>query len=661
MTEYIKNIASVNSETIETLIKQGCIAEDWNNVFIENSDISRIKDVTFYGNVYINNLNGYVQHHRGVRFIASIVRAVLIDTIIDGNVYINNVQRFISNYKICDGVIIESVGAIYIENETTFGNGFPVSTIIEGGSRSVKIYNRLDSHTAYIMALYRHNTKLQENLNLLIDNYVESKKRTYGTIKNNARIVNAKIIVNTHIDPYTVIENTDEIRNTTIISTKECPSYIGTSVIIKDSILLKGAHIVDNTIVVKSFIGEGTKLARQFSCEGSLLFANCEGEHGEVFSVFAGPYTVTHHKSTLLIASHFSFFNAGSGTNQSNHMYKLGPSHQGHTERGCKAASNSYILWPSYVAAFTTILGAHYNNVDASEFPFSYLTEYSFKETRLIPALNLFGVGLCRDEIKWQTRDRRVGEKKDQIIFDVFSPYTVLKMIYTEILLQKIKKTDNKSEKHEGFIEYKKMLLKESSLDKYACRYTLAIDIYLYNTLLQKIKDFSNFDEIKNYLNKDTNKVYNEWVDIAGLIAPKDKINDVVKKIESGKIKKIKEISSYWRSIYDEYRLDEWAWVVNTFNNRFNINLKNIDNKALINILACHKKSIYEALDMFNHDVEKEFDSSKQISFGVDNIENREADFEAVRGSIESNNFVLQYRDEMMNKIAVIENILKFI
>ncbi len=232
------------------------------------------------------------------------------------------IQRFISNYIIHDGVIIENVGAIYIENETSFGNGTKVSTIIEGGHRSVKIFNRLDSHTAYIYALYRHNKKLQSNLEELIENYTKEKTKKYGKIKSNAHIVNARLVINTHVDPYTKIENADEIRNTTIISTKECPTYIGTSVIIKDSIILKGAKVIDNSIVVQAFVGEGTKLARQFSCEGSLLFANCEGEHGEVFSVYAGPYTVTHHKSTLLIASHFSFFNAGSGTNQSNHMNK---------------------------------------------------------------------------------------------------------------------------------------------------------------------------------------------------------------------------------------------------------------------------------------------------------------------------------------------------
>ena len=47
----------------------------------------------------------------------------------------------------------------------------------------------------------------------------------------------------------------------------------------------------------------------------------------------------------------------GSGSNQSNHMYKLGPIHQGAMERGAKTTSDSYILWPARVGAFSLVMG----------------------------------------------------------------------------------------------------------------------------------------------------------------------------------------------------------------------------------------------------------------------------------------------------------------
>src|SRR5690606_41712093 len=94
-----------------------------------------------------------------------------------------------------------------------------------------------------------------------------------------------------------------------------------------------GSIITDMSMVTNCFVGQGTVLGKQYSAETSVFFANCQGFHGEACSIFAGPYTVSHHKSTLLIAGYYSFLNAGSGSNQSNHMYKLGPIHQGVLEQ----------------------------------------------------------------------------------------------------------------------------------------------------------------------------------------------------------------------------------------------------------------------------------------------------------------------------------------
>ena len=118
----------------------------------------------------------------------------------------------------------------------------------------------------------------------------------------------------------------------------------------------------------------------------SLFFSNCQGENGEACAIFAGPFTVTHHKSTLLIAGMFSFMNAGSGSNQSNHMYKLGPIHQGTMERGAKTTSDSYILWPARVGAFSLVMGRHVNHADTSNLPFSYLIEQR-NTTYLVPGV----------------------------------------------------------------------------------------------------------------------------------------------------------------------------------------------------------------------------------------------------------------------------------
>lgn len=652
-----KDFRNLTSEEINFLKSQGCSSQSWEKILIKNVDLSRIKDVQFHGKIKINSLNGMVKYHKKVKLLASINRATLINVYINGNVYINNVGRFIENYKIENGVIIENAGSIYMEGKSSFGNGVETSPIMEGNGRSVKIFYRLNSHIAYLVSMYRHEKIMREKINSMIDEYTKQKTRRFGKIKKYAKIINARLIKNSLIDPYATIENTDEINNTTVISTKECPSYIGTSVILTDSIVLKGAHIVDGTVIKKAFIGEGVKLGRQFSCEDSLLFANCEGEHGEMFSIFAGPYTVTHHKATLLIASHFSFFNAGSGTNQSNHMYKLGPYHHGFMERGCKTGSNSYILWPSHIGAFSTVIGAHYDNVDTSDFPFSYITEHGYHQTRLIPALNLFGVGLSRDENKWRERDRRKGDKKDLIIFNVFSPYTVSKMINSEKILEEIKNERNNN--NGDFFTYKNMIIKISSLDKYSKRYSIAIDLYLHNKILSYIENSKNVDEIIKNLNYDENSIFEKWVDIGGLICAKQRIDNIIKDLENDKIRDVKSLTERFEDIYNLYLEDEKSWVMNTIKSRYNI--KDIDKETIKKLLINHISLLEEAYNIFYKDVEKEYDASKMVSSGIDDKSIMEKDFEAVRGTVNDNTFVIKYKKDMENKIESINNIINIL
>ena len=168
---------------------------------------------------------------------------------------------------------------------------------------------------------------------------------------------------------------------------------------------------MSGAILHNCFVGQAVRIEKQFSAENCLFFANCFASHGEACSVFAGPYTVTHHKSTLLIAGLFSFFNAGSGTNQSNHLYKLGPVHQGICERGCKTGSNAYLVWPARVGAFSTIIGSHYLHFDTSSMPFSYLLEENGR-TILVPGTAIKSVGTVRDEHKWPQRDNRKDPHK---------------------------------------------------------------------------------------------------------------------------------------------------------------------------------------------------------------------------------------------------------
>ena len=211
-------------------------------------------------------------------------------------------------------------------------------------------------------------------------------------------------------------------------------------------IIAEGFEVTGGALISKTYVGQGCRVGRQFSAESCALFANCEAFHGEACNVLAGPYTVTHHKSTLLIAAMLSFYNAGSGTNSSNHMYKLGPVHEGKLERGCKTGSFSYLMWPCRVGPFSVVLGKHAGAFDTADLPFSTIEASPDGRRPLVPGLNLATVGTVRDAAKWPARDRRRGSiKRDRITFDVWSPLVAERMIRGLAILKDLQEKTDKS------------------------------------------------------------------------------------------------------------------------------------------------------------------------------------------------------------------------
>jgi NDP-sugar pyrophosphorylase family protein len=331
-------------EEIARLTEQGCSCADWSRVEVAEGFVpTKVKSTHFCGNIKLGVFEKDVSFFGGVTKPAGISNATIHNCAIGNNVYINQVRNYIANYIIEDDVVIDNIDLLAVEGESSFGNGTEVAVVNEAGGREIPIYDNLSAHTAYIIAFYRHRPNVIENLQKMIARYTASVTSSIGLVAKGAKLINCQIIKNVKVGPLSVIEGINRLENGSINSCPEDPVYIGPGVFAEDFICCSGSKITDGTIICKCFVGQGTELAKQYSAENSVFFANCGGFHGEACAIFAGPYTVTHHKSTLLIAGLFSFLNAGSGTNQSNHMYKLGPTHQGIVERGSKTASDSYI------------------------------------------------------------------------------------------------------------------------------------------------------------------------------------------------------------------------------------------------------------------------------------------------------------------------------
>jgi len=639
------------TEEIDKLTNQGCSCTDWSQVQVaEGFKAKTVRATRFCGQVKLGVFEKPVSFFGGVTKPAGINNAIIHNCIIGDNVYISQVRNYIANYIIEDEVVIDNIDLLVVEGESKFGNGTEVTVVNEAGGREIPIYDQLSAHTAYVIAFYRHWPRVIEKLQKMIADYSSSISSSMGLVGKGARIINSRIIKNVKVGPSSVVEGISRLENGSLNSCPEDPVYIGPGVFAEDFIACSGSKITDGVIISKCFVGQGTVLAKQYSAENSVFFANCGGFHGEACAIFAGPYTVTHHKSTLLIAGLFSFLNAGSGTNQSNHMYKLGPVHQGIVERGSKTASDSYMLWPAKVGAFTVVMGRHYRNSDTSDLPFSYLIEHE-DESILAPGVNLRSVGTVRDARKWPKRDRRKDPKKlDLINFKLLSPYTIQKMLNGHQLLTNLKKTSGQTS---DYFTYHSVKITNSSLDLGIRLYKIGIDKFLGNCLIKRLenKQFKNINELQQALKPETDIGPDKWVDLAGLFAPIRLVDKMLSEIESGTINTLQKVTESFRAMHEDYAKYEWAWAVNILQQQLSKTIDNITPEDIIELTENWKKAVIELDDRLYADAKKEFAATAQIGFGLDgDEETKHKDFAAVRGTFEQSDFVADIEKHKINK-----------
>jgi hypothetical protein len=650
---------ALSSQEISRLTEQGCTCADWSQVQVADGfRPQRVRTTHFCGQVKLGVFEKDVAFYGGVSKPTGISCATIHNCTIGNNVYISQVRNYIANYVVEDDAVIDNIDLLAVDGQSSFGNGTQVAVVNEAGGREIPIYDRLSAHTAYIVAFYRHRPEMIQRLRDMIGGYVASIRSPMGFVGKGARIINSRLLKNVRIGPACVIEGVNRLEDGSVNSCAEDPVYIGPGVYADHFIVASGSKITDGTIICDCFVGQGCVLAKEYSAENSVFFANCGGFHGEACAIFAGPYTVTHHKSTLLIAGLFSFLNAGSGTNQSNHMYKLGPVHQGVVERGSKTGSDSYMLWPAKVGAFTVVMGRHYRNSDTSDLPFSYLVEHE-DESYLAPGVNLRSVGTVRDARKWPQRDRRKDPRKlDHINFKLLSPYTIQKMINGRDLLTKLKAAAGPTSE---YFVYNSVKITNPALERGIELYQLGIDKFIGNCLIKRLegRQLHNVEELRAALRPDTGVGPGKWIDLAGMLAPEELIQELLADIESGAVGTLEELDARFASMHENYPAYEWAWAVEVVQNQLGKTLDEITFEDVVHLTRRWKEAVLELDHRLFDDTKKEFAATAQIGFGLDgDSETKQSDFAAVRGTFEADGFVTQIEKHIAAKSKLADELL---
>ena len=542
----------LTDEEIRVLEDRNCWAEDWTNVHVsEDFKPNYMHRVMLYGEISIGDFDKNIEVSRGFLKHSGINNATLRNVNIGDNCLIENIGGFINNYTIGDDCYISNVSAMETTDGATYGEGNLISVLNEVGDGNVILFSDLNSQFAAFMAKHFGDKPLKDAIRRLINEEIARKRHDQAYIGNHVKIVNTKEITNTVVYDDCEINGAARLSDCTILSSPASSVYIGTGVICENSIISEGSSIINSVKIQDCFVGEACQISNGFTASSSVFFANSYMSNGEACAAFCGPFTASHHKSSLLIGGQFSFYNAGSATNFSNHAYKMGPMHYGILERGTKTASGAYVLMPAYIGTFSVCFGKLMYHPDTRNLPFSYLIAYG-DTMYLSPGRNITTVGLYRDIRKWPKRDvRPVGSQKSIVNFDWLSPFSVGEIVKGKQILEKL--LDASGENVTTYT-YHNYVINASSLNKGIKYYDIALRIYMGAVLKRVIKKCGIVEP------PTTTVGLGKWNDLSGLLLPESEEMRLIDDIKSGEIETIQEVTDRFKEINCNYREYQWAW-----------------------------------------------------------------------------------------------------
>ncbi|MCM1332767.1 MAG: DUF4954 family protein [Bacteroides sp.] len=626
-------------EEIDTMHRNGCTASDWNLIKVKDGfNASHYVRTQFSGNITLGLTDEQVIGTAGIIAPAGIYDAIIQNCSVGDNVHISRVNQGIINYDIEQCAYIAGVGSIICTGSRSFGNGTKLHVLNEQGNREVAIYDRLSAQIAYMLTFYRHDSKLIEKLDAMIASYALSKKSSRGRIGAYAKITNLGSATDVNFGEETLTKGTSLLWDGTISPR----AFMGPNVIAEHFIVMPGGKVDKNSIIKNVFVGECAELSNGFVAENSLFFSNCVMHAGEAAAVFAGPHCVSMHKSTLLIGGYFSFFNAGSGTNQSNHYYRTGPVHQGIAGRGCKTSSNAYILWPARFGQFSLIGGSHYKHPDTVKLPYSYVFERNGK-TMVIPGANVVTAGTIRDILKWKNRDSRAADHKryDQINYSSLSP-KIISRIYQAIRFL------NDYNDNPGITDEYNFTINPDYISRGKQYYALAVDFFFGSVIssrLLEIKLDKSLPLGEQLMPARADDV-ESWADMAGLIIPMSRVDNMIARIKSDEINSLDLLQQAFEEENKAYPEYVWKFVVDNFKACYGQSIENVTPDDITSIIHRWEESVMSLEMLRRQDAQKDFAEFTKISYGIDGDENiRNADYDAVRGLPEKNDQLFDFID----------------
>lgn len=582
----------LSDEEIGILEENGCTAEDWTSLNVDyDFNPAFIRNVRFYGTINLGVFEKNIEVTNGFMKHSGISNATLRNVTIGDNCLIENVGCYINNYVIGDECCICNVATMETTAEATFGEGNTISVLNEAGNGNVVLFRGLTANIAALMVAHPDDKDLSAALKTMARNDISQRLADRGTIGNRVRITNTTEITNTNIDDNCEVNGACRLSDCTLAAAPDDSVYIGSGVICENSIIADGSSVLNSAKIFNCYVGEACQITNGFTAESSLFFANTYMANGEACAAFCGPFSASHHKSSLLIGCMTSFYNAGSCTNFSNHAYKMGPVHYGTLERGSKTASGSHTLLPATIGTFSMCMGKISGHPDTRRLPFSYIIGTG-RDTVLVPGKNIATVGLYRDISKWPRRDVRMESAKNTLInYDWLSPFTINEIMEGREELGRLLRIQGEDA---AVYEYEGCKMSGKSLRRGLRLYDMAVELFIGEVLMSHDLD-----------DRCAASGAGGWSDLSGLLLPSSEVERVIEKIKLGIISTVNDLTEVFVAYNDMYGEYLWTFTVSLI--KYYLGKDELTEEDF-ELMRERGKAAREAwLDEIRSDAEKEF------------------------------------------------------
>ena len=426
----------LRSDEIERLVKYGNTASSWDTIWVTDEFIPRLlKNNDFYGTVRIGRLADVGLQFHDLRLPCGITNSSIHSCDIGNDCAIHDVH-YLSHYIIGDRCMLFSIQEMATTDHAKFGNGVvkdgedpkvrvSLEIMNETGCRSVHPFDGMITADAYLWAKYVDDAGLQQKLDEMTQNSVDSHRGYYGTVGEGCVIKTSQIIKDAKIGPCCYIKGASKLKNITINSSEKEPSQIGENVILVNGIVGYGCRIFYSCTAIKFVIGNNSNLKYGARMIDSVLGDNSTISCCEVLNNLIFPAHEQHHNNSFLIAS------CVKGQSNLAAGATVGSNHNSRTNDNEVVAGRGF--WPglctsikhsSVFASYTLLAKGAYPAELNIPLPFSMLTnDEKNGELVVFPAFwwqrNMYA--LARNSWKYATRDKRVT-KVQNIEFDTYAP-----------------------------------------------------------------------------------------------------------------------------------------------------------------------------------------------------------------------------------------------